>query len=98
MKYVYMNHRIKQKNPRKPVIVCQGDDATREANEFLFYSDTGEYLGRVVFDRKGLKSCETHEVKAWVELESNVQVIVPGEIVRHMPVAYAKEPNKKVKT
>lgn len=97
MKCVYMNHRIKQKNPRKPVIVCQGDTQTREANEFLFYYD-GVYIGRVVFDRKGLPTCETHEVKAWVELEQNVAVVVPGEIVPIIPVAHAKEPNKKVTT
>lgn len=73
-KYVFMNHRIRQKSPRKPVIVCQWPQGTQEANSFDLVVEGKGVIGRIVYDRKGLDAVETHEVKAWVELYDVVEV------------------------
>lgn len=73
--YIYMNHRIKQKKPNKPVIVCQRENPvqTIESNQFVL-SVGGRAIGRVVFRPSGLPQCTTHEVKAWLELDDDVAV------------------------
>jgi len=73
--FLYMNHRIRQRRPSGPVIVCQGPGETREANCFEIRLGE-ELIGWVKFDRKGLDACETHDVKAWVELVDHVDVTV----------------------
>ena len=79
--YIYINHRVKQKNPRKPVIVCQSADGTiREANEFQIRVG-GKVIGHVVYDRDGLPECDTHDVKAWVEFYGDCVDIVPEAVV-----------------
>lgn len=98
MKYIYMNHRIKQKNPRKPVIVCQqveggGLDGIEEANEFEIRVN-GAFIGRVKFSKGGLDVCETHAVKAWIEFVDAVDVRPAGQPARKP--ASAKLPNKQV--
>lgn len=80
MKYVYMNERIRQKAPRRPVIVCQEPEAILEANHFTLRLD-GRVIGRIVFDRRGLDACKTHEVRAWVELHDEVNVIANAQII-----------------
>ena len=95
--FVFMNHRIKQANPLAPVIVCLDADTgdVQEANRFVLrVGDT--VIGHVVFDRAGLDACETHDVKAWVELNDNVNVY-PEEEPGKRPVASAKKPNRPVK-
>lgn len=94
--FVFMNERIRQKAPRKPVIVCQAKDGTkREANEFaLTYK--GCVIGRVVYDRKGLPECDTHEVKAWVEFYSD-DVAVVDDREPSKPTAREKKPNRSVR-
>lgn len=80
--YIYMNHRIKQKRPRKPVIVCQRTDPaqTIESN-CLVLMVGGRAIGKVVFDRSGLDACKTHDVKAWVELSDQVTVVADTAVV-----------------
>lgn len=76
MIHIFMNERIRQKRPKKPVIVAQQGGEQTEANRFNLYLGNGEILlGSVVFDRKGLAECETHEVKAWVELDPRVVTV-----------------------
>lgn len=85
-----MNHRIRQNPPGGPVVVCQAPEDTREANEFeIFFR--GEPIGRVKFDPAGLAACETHDVKAWIELEDDVEVLVAAR-------AKAKRPKRKIES
>lgn len=87
--YLFMNHRIKENPPSGPVIMCLSPEGLRESNEFeIFYR--GQPIGRVKFDRDGLDKCETHHVKAWVELEDDVEVLMVAR-------AAAKKPKRKVK-
>lgn len=95
--YIYMNHRIREKKPSGPVIVAQDDvfDRVREANEFELWFH-GQKLGCVVFKPEGLAACETHEVRAWVELDDLVQIVDPRDVKPEAPRASAKKPNRKV--
>ena len=95
--YIYMNHRIREKKPKVPVIVTRDGPRQREANEFELWFH-GYKLGRVVFKPEGLAACETHEVRAWVELDDLVQIVDPREVKPEAPRASAKKPNSKVKT
>lgn len=101
--YVYMNHRIREKKPKGPVIVVQDDfrpDGANvmEANEFDIWFH-GEKIGRVVYNPKGLAVCDTHEVKAWVEFDDLVIVADPKKYAKpEKPVASEKKPNRKVRT
>jgi hypothetical protein len=96
-----MNHRIRMKKPDGPVIVCQEDDMLTEANLFEI-SVGGMIVGHVVFEPEGLGECETHDVKAWVEFNNQVQVRGCGKLIvsprKAKPVAEAKLPNKRIKT
>lgn len=79
MQYVYMNERIRQKRPQKPVIVvlkvdADGHTESREANRFAIKVD-GRVIGHVVYEPHGLDACETHEVKAWVEFNDDVRLV-----------------------
>jgi hypothetical protein len=104
MIHIFMNERIRQKKPTKPVIVAQAPGgAQTEANRFNIYLGDGEILlGSVVFEPKGLAECETHEVKAWVELDPRVVSVRPAGVAlsevaeRPAPVASAKNPNSPV--
>lgn len=69
---IFMNECIKQKKPQRPVIRCVEGDEVVEANSFKFFVD-GVYIGKVVFDPPN-NPVTSHEVKAWIELEPNVQV------------------------
>ena len=94
MQFVYMNERIREKKPRKPVIVVQGTDETQVAN--LFEIKVGDIvIGYVAFDRKGLDACLTHDVKAWVEFHDAVK-LTPVKERAARPVATAKRPGKPV--
>lgn len=89
---IFMNERIRQKKPTKPVIICQAPDGHQvEANRFNLYLGDGEILlGSVVFEPKGLDACETHEVKAWVELDPRVvtaRAVHPGGVLVEEPVS-----------
>jgi hypothetical protein len=102
--YIFMNHRIREKKPRGPVIVAQDDfsaiDNTprqRESNEFELWHH-GEKIGRVVFEPKGLGACKTHEVRAWVELDDLVVVASKEDRKPEKPVAMSKRANSKVRT
>ena len=100
--YIYMNHLIRQLEPKGPVIVAQDEITSdgprqREANEFELWFH-GYKLGRVVFKPEGLAACETHEVRAWVELDDLVQIVDPRDVKPEAPRASAKKPNSKVKT
>jgi hypothetical protein len=97
MKYVYMNERIREPKPNKPVIVVMNVGANvpdsergtvREANEFEIVA-FGQPIGRVKFSPKGLAACTTHEVRAWVEFEDDVELRVVAK-------ASAKKPNESV--
>lgn len=89
MKYVYMNHRIRDDKPKGPVIVVQAPEGTREGDDFeiRYY---GQPLGRVKFSPNGLTACDTHEVRAWIELDDDVEVVAVAK-------AKAKKPGKKVR-
>lgn len=73
MKFVFMNHRIRQPRPSGPVIVCQSNVGTEEANHFDLMLN-GVKIGSVRYSGRGLKACETHHVRAWVELDDSVTV------------------------
>lgn len=108
--YVYMNERIRQARPRKPVIVVQRTNPAQrvESNCFAILVG-GRAIGRIVFSPEGLAQCESHEVKAWIELDDDVSLIGDTEIVTEQWLvekggeklqrvqASAKEPNKPVK-
>jgi hypothetical protein len=79
-RYIYMNHRIRQAKPNGPVIVVQDERGHQtEANGFDLHFD-GFKIGRVVYDPAGLPACETHEVKAWVELVGNVEITPSADV------------------
>jgi hypothetical protein len=101
--YIFMNHRVREKKPSGPVIVCQDDysnlDNTprqRESNEFELWHH-GEKIGRVVFKPAGLAACKTHDVHAWVELDDLVIVAAPEDRKPKKPVAMSKRANSKVR-
>jgi hypothetical protein len=98
MKIVYMNEQIRK---AKPVIVVQDEDLLTEANVFEI-SVGGQIIGFVVFDAEGCEHVDTHDVKAWVEFNDNVELRSYGKSVctprRPKPKASAKKPNRKVKT
>lgn len=81
---IYMNERIKQKRPSKPVIDCleritvNGDEWTglMQANCFELQLSNGTVVARIVYDPKK-NPVETHEVKAWVEVMPGL-VVVPA--------------------
>jgi len=94
-RYVYMNHRIRQANPKGPVIVVQdADGGVVEADGFAIVFD-GFLIGHVVFDPNGLKVCKTHDVKAWVEFTDAVELVPSGTPPRQ--AASEKKPNKVVR-
>jgi hypothetical protein len=108
--YVFMNEKIRQKKPCGPVIVVQdGAGAQYEANAFDLIFE-GVLIGRVRYDRAGLDACETHEVKAWVELADGVEAVrssdfpatnalgcsVMVRVGEQRPVASEKKPNQPV--
>jgi hypothetical protein len=74
MKRIHMNHRIKQKRPRRGVVRVSDKSGHVDGNEFVFKLKDGTVLGRVVYSRKGCPEIETHEVRAWVELTDAVDV------------------------
>lgn len=87
--YVFMSHRIKMAKPDGPVIICQqgAGGPQREADEFeILYR--GQPIGRAVFDQGGLKVCDTHAVRAWVEFEDDVDI---------RPVVHAAPVKRKLK-
>lgn len=91
MQYLFMNHRIREKVVSGPVIICQNDDGEqRESNCFEIVA-FGQPIGRIVFKSEGLKQCDTHEVRAWVELDDDI------ELVDVTAKAKAKKPNKKIR-
>lgn len=98
--FIYMNERIREKSPRKPVIVAQDDlygtARVREANAFDLWHH-GEKIGRVVFDPKGLAACETHDVKAWIEFDDLVTVARKEDRKPAKPVASEKKPGRAVR-
>lgn len=63
--FIYMNHRIKQKRPRLPVIRVQSEDGTYVEGNMV------EIRGpsTMVYDRKGLVHAREHRVVAWVVAE-----------------------------
>lgn len=92
--YVYMNERVKQKKPRKPVIVVQGPEGVAVSN--LFEIRVGNMvIGYAVYDRKGLDECATHDVRAWLEFHDTVQ-LVPVDERKAKPSASAKKAGKPV--
>lgn len=84
-----MNHRVRQKRPTKPVIVLQRTvqphrDAPKEtqiteANHFEIVVGN-RVIGHVVYERKGLPACGTHDAKAWIEFEDDVQIREPVDL------------------
>lgn len=98
--YIFMNECIRQKKPERPVIVVQeeltSDGPTqRESNEFELWHH-GTKIGRVVFNPKGLAACETHDVKAWVELDDLVTISSTEDRKPPAPVAEEKKPNTPI--
>jgi hypothetical protein len=92
--YIYMNERVRDPKTKGPVIVVQDDIHSscnvRESNEFEIRFH-GQSIGRVKFDPKGLAACATHEVRAWVEFDDDVEVV-------NVAKAAPKIAGKKVKT
>jgi hypothetical protein len=100
MQYLFMNERIRDYEPDGPVVVAMddlvgGEMRTREADEFELWVH-GIKIGRVVYDAKTLKVCETHAVKAWVELDDLVIVRRAADAAVSAPVAKAKRAGRKV--
>jgi len=96
--YLYMNHRIKQAKPRGPVIVLQRENPVQkiESNCFVLMVG-GRAIGRVVFEAGGLSACDTHEVKAWVELDDEVAVFGKVEIITEKWLVTPGEPAQKLR-
>ena len=69
---IYMNNRIREVNPSGPVIRVQRGRSRRDTNEAKLLLN-GRQIGRVVYDPVNNPS-NTHEVKAWVELDQSVEV------------------------
>lgn len=76
--FIYMNDRIKQKRPRKPVIKADNQHTGREAEANCFdVTVSGALVARVIYDPKRNPS-QTHHVKAWVEVYAGAEVR-PGD-------------------
>jgi hypothetical protein len=96
VKYLYMNHRIKQVRPTQPVIVALADNAEPVEADCFAIKVAGVVIGHVVYDRDMLDApgCK-HDVKAWVELNENVEVVAIDGQGRHL--AEEKKPNRAVR-
>ena len=71
MRYIFMNHRIRDKKPDGPVIVTQSDGRTKtqvHANQVAIKDNAGNILARVVFEDVPNRHIKTHEVRAWIEV------------------------------
>lgn len=72
-----MNEKIRQKKPVGPVIRAVKGDSVLESNKIILFLGKTR-IGCVIFDPKE-SPVDTHEVKAWVELEEGVTATVGGE-------------------
>ncbi len=74
--FIFMNHRIREKHPKKPVIRVQGSGAAdpafnfREGNTVVI---NGPSIVR--FDPRGLPFAPEHHVTAWIEADERDVVV-----------------------
>jgi hypothetical protein len=73
--YVYMNEKIREKKPSGPVIVVQTGKRLRCTNRARLVVD-GKVIGEVRFAARGLSVAPKHHVRAFVELRSDVKVLL----------------------
>lgn len=68
--FIYMNHRIRDKRPRKPVIRVQGSGHSDPKFNFV-EGNTVVINGPSVirFDPRGLPFAPDHHVTAWIEAQ-----------------------------
>ena len=71
-RYVYMNHRIREKRPSGPVIVVQSGERFRRLNCVQLVHD-GMVVGELRFRPGGLKGAR-HHVRVALEVPSGVSV------------------------
>lgn len=73
--YIYMNHRIHDRTDPGPVVNVQRGKRTRSGNVVRITKD-GKEIGRIKFSRRGLRAVTSHVVRAWVELDDGVRVVI----------------------
>jgi hypothetical protein len=70
--FVYMNHRIREKKPRGPVIVVQRGNGSGKVEGNMVVIN-GPCVVR--FDPRGLPIAEEHHVTAWIEADLSDVVV-----------------------
>lgn len=69
---IFMNERIRQKKPRKPVIRVQYPDGTVKEGNVVRING----FARVIFSPERNRAISSHVVRAWIETDQeNVRVI-----------------------
>lgn len=63
--FIFMNEKIRQRNPRGPVIRVQSEDGYRESNTVTIRGPSV-----VRFDPRGLPVAQEHHVTAWIEADA----------------------------
>lgn len=75
-RFVYMNEKLRSKNPRDPVIAVQTGDRIRNTNRVQLVHH-GVVVGEVRFEPKGLRAAPKHHVRAFVEVFGDVEFRYP---------------------
>jgi len=70
--FIFINHRIRQKKPKGPVITAQTGNLILEGNTVEILHD-GKVIARVVYDPM-CKPSKTHNVTAFVETNKKIRV------------------------
>lgn len=76
MRFVYMNHRIRERVPSGPVIAVQTGQRVRNTNRVQLVHG-GVVVGEVRFNPKGLRAAKNHQVRAFVEIFDTVELKYP---------------------
>jgi len=74
--FIFMNHRIREKRPRGPVIRVQGSGHADPAHNFT-EGNTVVINGPSIvrFDPRGLPFAPEHHVTAWIEADDRDVVV-----------------------
>lgn len=71
--YLYMNHRIHQRNPKGKVVAVKRGRRVRNVNTGVILH-AGKVIGRVKFRKTPLYHVDTHRVRGWVEFYDGVMI------------------------
>lgn len=77
MRYIYMNEAIRDKKPKKPVIVVQEGNNITNSN-LVHISYQGKHVASVRFNPRGLKDAPKHHVRAWVDVSDECEIKAIG--------------------